>query len=372
MALSKLYKYGSNLAKSSVILFVFLTLYSPPSAGAMTIETTDGRISLNGYLDLQYTYMGKMPMQMGVGPIMAGTTVSSLDQDRMNLILRTDYERYTAQVNLQSRRGFETGFDPTGTAEGHGEFSVFEAFGEYQDSGALSVRGGVFLVPFGIYNEIRYATALFAPVVLATMYDPPPNYAMSGGLDHLVPDRGNLMVKGTLGQNNVRFEYAAYTGSGDLAPSGRDENKNKAVGAHLALGMNQQRISISAYHAKDQDSGYHTNLSASLDLNAGRLNLQGEVLTIETSETADVLSYYARLSYKVGATTPFVGYDYLEDKGNVIYGEGMERWSAGVGRQLTSSLLLKAEYHYHEYGEPSVPAAANKTHMARVAVIMVF
>jgi hypothetical protein len=71
-------------------------------------------------------------------------------------------------------------------------------------------------------------------------------------------------------------------------------------------------------------------------------------------------------------TTPFVGYDYLEDDANLIYRGGMHRWSAGVGHELSPSVFLKAEYHHHVYGGAAVPASVEHVDMVRLAAILVF
>jgi len=345
----------------------------PASAGAVSLDVQGTRLSINGYLDVQYTYMDPMPMRMGA-MIMPMDSISTLDQDHMNLIVQTVRDRTVANVNLESRHAFESSVQSDGTVDGHGEWNVLEAWGEYQFSDRYQVRGGRFLTPFGIYNHMQYAIALFAPVVLPTLYSPPPNYTASGGIDHLVPDEANLMVHGAFDGRSLRTDYALYTGTGHRRANGVDKNEAKNVGGQLNLSVGDQMLGFSAYWANDEDAYRdRLHLAASTDLNRGPWNLQAEVLTIRSATDAvDVLTYYGRVSYQAGSDTVFAGYDFLRDQGNLIYREGMQRWSAGIGHEVNPWVLLKAEYHFHIYDGSQIPSAVEEVHMVRAAAIMVF
>jgi hypothetical protein len=111
----------------------------------------------------------------------------------------------------------------------------------------------------------------------------------------------------------------------------------------------------------------------SLDLDVAGFDLVSESLWVRTSrDTADVFTYYVRVSRLIGRATPFVGFDYFRDHAHPIYGAGMDRWSAGVGYEATSNVYLKAEYHLHVFDEPAIPDSADTVHMVRLAAIMVF
>jgi hypothetical protein len=352
---------------------VLLGAAAPGTVRAVTLEAHDARISINGFLDLQYTYIGRLPMP-ATPPATGLTTedaVSTLDQDHLNLILKVDRDRLRVNVNVSSRKAYAVG-----GVEPRGEFSFMEAYGEYSPSEALRVRGGSFLVPFGIYNEIRYATSLFAPVVLPQLYEPLPNYAGSGGAEHLVPEEGNLMVLGAVGPGAARVLYAAYVGSGDRTQAGVDRNEDKAVGGRLTLRFAQERegLGVSYYTADDGGNvGRRHHVMASADLRAGRWGLEAESLWATTTRGRyDVFAYYVRLHRQIGAATPFVGFDHFEDRRNPIYADGMQRWSTGLGYEVTSNLHLKAEYHYHVFDGAGIPSDADRVHMVRLAAIMVF
>ncbi len=352
---------------------VLLAAAAPRVARAVTLDAQDARVSINGFLDLQYTYMGRLPAP-ATPPAVGLTTqdpISTLDQDRLNLILKVDRDRFRVNVNVSSRKAYSVG-----GVEPHGQFSFQEAYGEYRRSEALNVRGGSFLVPFGIYNEIRYATSLFAPVVLPQLYEPLPNYAASGGADHIVPEEGNLMVSGAVGPGRARLFYAAYLGTGDRTQAGTDQNEDKAVGGRLTLMTDQERqgVGVSYYTTNDGGGeGRRHHVMTSLDLRRGPWGLEAEALWLTTTaHVYDVFSYYVRLRRHVGAATPFLGYDYFEDTKNAIYAGGMKRLSTGLSYEATSNLYLKAEYHCHVFDGSAIPSDADYVHMVRLAAIMVF
>lgn len=356
---------------------VLLLAMAPGPAGAFTVESHDAHVTVSGFLDLQYTFMGRLPMGVETAPGVFAVapvpqdTISTLDQDRLNVILKADRDRFRADVNVASRKAYAAG-----GVHPRGEFSILEAYGEYQVSDAFRVRGGSFLVPFGIYNEIRYATSLFAPVVLPQLYETLPNYQASGGADHVVPEEGNLMVLGTVGPGGGRFAYAAYVGTGDRTEAGIDRNENKALGGRLTLLLDHGRQEIGgSYYTTDEGGawGRRQHTIVSLDLRAGPWGLEAESLWMTTSrDRADVFSYYVRLRREMGPATPFVGFDYFEDGVNPVYAEGMQRWSGGLGYDVTPYLYVKGEYHFHDFDGAAIPSGAEHVHMLRLAAILVF
>jgi len=350
-----------------------LAAAAPHIARAVTLEAQDTRVSINGFLDLQYTYMDRLPVAATppATGLVSQDVISTLDQDRMNLIFKVDRDRFRANVNIASRRSFRTA-----EYHSHGEFEIQEAYGEYRKSQAVKIRGGSFLVPFGIYNEIRYATSLFAPVVLPQVYETLPNYHASGGAPHVVPEEGNLMLSGIAGPGVAQLSYAAYVGSGDRNASGTDQNEDKAVGGRLTLLLDQERQGLGvSYYTTDEGgtTGRRHHVMTSADLRAGPWGLEAEAMWLTTSrDRYDVFAYYVRLRRQIGPATPFVGFDHFEDDKNPIYTEGMQRWSAGLGYEVNSNLYLKAEYHYHVFDGAAIPSDADRAHMVRLAAIMVF
>jgi hypothetical protein len=71
--------------------------------------------------------------------------------------------------------------------------------------------------------------------------------------------------------------------------------------------------------------------------------------------------------------SPFVGYDFIEDKASVLFTRGQERFSIGTGFRANANIILKAEYHYHRFrnsdGFMGVP---DDNHMFRTAAIFIF
>lgn len=360
------------------LILMGLMFLLPGRAPAVTLDLPDTRLSISGYLDLGYMYMGQLPA--GPAPMAVGG-VSTLGQDHLNLIFRVDRDNLKANVNLAFEDNFKLDLDPMAAppTEQTGTFEVLEAWGEWQRGDGLQVRAGRFLPPFGLYNQIRFATALYAPVVLPTLYQPPMGYSMGGGLDHLVPDEGNLMVHGSLYPGGLWVQYAAYLGAGARNPNGVDANKAKAYGAQVMAEGSGVRAGVSWYLSDEVTTGRTEHWAGSLDVTRGPLNLQGEVSMVDTTQPTavgvpnDVLSWYARVTLQAGKAQPFIGYDYLEDDGAYVYTDGMDRWSAGVGYDVSNSMFLKAEYHYHQFDSAAAKAVDLDTaHMVRVSLITVF
>ncbi|MDH5526820.1 MAG: hypothetical protein OEY97_05870 [Nitrospirota bacterium] len=360
--------------KATIWLVLLSALLAPVPATAITLEAADSRVSILGYMDLQYSFMERLPTcSTGCPTITSTPVVSSLDSSRANLILRVDREQMRAAVNLFSGNGYQS--DGSGS---QGRFEVMEAYGEYRHGPGLILRGGTFLAPFGIYNEIRYAISLFAPVVLSTAYEPLPDYAASGGLPHLVPDAANGMVSGALGAGAL--DYALYVGSGERQASGMDENRDKAVGGRLQWHPSKSlSLGASAYTANDDPlgttiHGRRRHGMLSLDWHPGNTTVQWEYLRVTcAADTVNAHSQYLRVSHRIGRVTPFVGYDHFQDRPNPLYADGMARWSAGTGIEVSPNVYLKAEYHYHHFETAAVAAAGlDRAQMVRLAAIVVF
>jgi len=192
----------------------------------------------------------------------------------------------------------------------------------------------------------------------------------------VVPDEGNAMISGTVGPDEGTLAYAAYVGSGHRNTRGVDKNEDKSFGARLTTHLDggRQNVGVSFYTANDDDRfGRRRHGMLSLDLNIAGFDVVTESLWVRTSrDTADVFTYYVRLSRLIGKATPFVGFDYFRDRAHPIYGAGMDRWSVGVGYEASSNVYLKAEYHLHVFDEPTIPDSADTVHMVRLAAIMVF
>src|SRR3989304_3539250 len=292
----------------SLLLFFSMLIGVISSAFAVTIESEEIRLGINGYINGHYTYMGKMAMS-------ETETVpdSSTFGTSAHLLFNAVKNKLRVNLNLEFDNGaFARGLESDD--EVIGALGIMETFGEYTVSEPFQVRIGNFLTPFGIYNQIRYITPLFAPVVLPMMYSPPENYKGKP----LIPANVNLMLFGRYSTDITSIDYYLYGGNGEVNNFGNDKNKDKGLGGRVKLTLPYKlQIGGSYYTAKD-DADEHEDRSA----------------------------YYPRLTYPIGKFAPFVGYDYLKDKGDTLFDHGMHRYSVGTGYTVNNYITLKGEYHY--------------------------
>lgn len=354
-------------------------------AHAVMVETDDMRLGINGYINTIHTYMSKMPMVMttdGMEEIGTAASDTSTVENDDNLIFNAVKERLRINMNLAFHNGFssEGGGGTGGMAlpddeATRGAFRLLEAFGEYAFRQQLQVRAGQFLSPFGIYNQIRFVTPLFAPVVLPMMYQPPEGFRGRA----LVPGDANLMFSGTLARSEAALQYFLYAGNGDRTAVGADRNKNKGFGGRIRLSAAGQKIGASVYSANDDVKsdpdplGRRTLYGLDTDLTHGPVNLQAEYARDKAERREAVFSYYGQLTYTAAAWTPFVRYEFFKDKGDLLFGRGQSRFSAGTGYAFNNNVILKGEYHYHRFrNDEGFMGAPDEIHMFRTAAIFIF
>lgn len=352
----------------TILIFLIALIGFVPHASAVTIEAADMRLGINGYVNGLYTYMSKTPTSMG--GTMADT---STFETKSHLLVNAVKDKFRININLEfDNSGFASG-SGMGSGDITGKFGVLETFGEYGFSESLQVRVGNFLTPFGIYNEIRYITPLFATVVLPMMYEPPVNYEGSP----LTPDNTNVMLFGSYSVNASKIYYNIYAGNGGIGGDGKDQNKNKGLGGRIRVALPYNvKIGGSYYSVEDEPvkEGRENLYGIDLDINLRDLNLQAEYVVDNAEKVEDRLAYYIRLVYPIDQFTPFIGYDYMKDKGDTLFERGLQRYSVGTGYTVNNYITLKAEYHYHTIDDTSGPMAPDPedVHMLTGAAIFIF
>ena len=234
---------------------------------------------------------------------------------------------------------------------------VEQALIDFSLGSAGDARLGLFLVPFGKYNESNrpHETILIrTPVNLAGLY--PASWRDIG-----------LMVQGRAGF----LRYATYLGNGlgekDGATAGqlfRDNNKDKGTGGRVGFILGEGlEAGVSLYSGKYDQA------------NALRLTLEGADLTWVTTDyevrgeytqgiwknsggAAEGKSkgYFVLVAFRFGGLQPVVSYQWT-DPGDLSVGlpliaplDGPEapgersRWALGARYALSPSFFLKIEY----------------------------
>ena len=231
-------------------------------AHAVMVETDDMRLGINGYINAIHTYMSKMPMVMtmdGMEAIGTAASDTSTVETDDNVIFNAVKDRLRINMNLAFHNGFsskgggrmgEMALSDDDEAT-EGTFRLLEAFGEYAFRQQLQVRAGQFLSPFGIYNQIRFVTPLFAPVVLPMMYQPPEGFRGRA----LVPGDANLMFSGTFARSDAALQYFLYAGNGERT----------AVGAEAERHAQQRERQSLFHHHCDDVAGLRAKREADAD-----------------------------------------------------------------------------------------------------------
>jgi hypothetical protein len=350
-----------------------MVLLAAPKAWAVTIDTDEMRLGINGYMNTHYTYIGRMAAVQddGTGGTAIGQAADvSTFENNSHLLINAVTDAFRANLNIE----FHNDFAGEGTGAGSGTrggLDILELFGQYTFGSLFEVRSGYFLAPFGIYNQIRFFTPLFAPVVLPMMYAPEEVHVV----ESLVPPNGNLMVMGGSSGDAMNLRYSLYMGNGQLGQTRRDRNKNKGVGVRLRGEGSALKIGGSYYTAVDDPlaEGRETLFGMDVDFSIGRFNVQSEYVKDDATRHADRLSYYTRLTYDAGSISPFIAYDYLEDKEDLLLNHGIQRYSTGAGYAVNNNITLKAEYHYHLVkSDVGMMGAPDHNHVFRTAAIFIF
>lgn len=396
-------KLRNQIALTAMLQFFVCETY------AANIMMGDFNIGINGYLDLETTYMSKMPMAMANGMVMNMDNSFSLDQNHMNLIFHAQRKKTGVAINLESRHSFssfdgDTGIDSNsgnsvnGSSDEIGTFRIAEAYGQHKFNQFVNLKAGSLLAPFGVYNEIRYATPLFATVVLPFIYEMPANY--SGTI--MTPSNTNLALQGGFSKI-INFDYSFFISAGKRNQNnsglirdrgrGQEPAKHKGFGGKVVLGSEDQNYQIGfsffqGHPSKIQngttlaDGGYKSKLIGySLNLYLPwSFHLQSEYAIHKRPNGMSTYrpkeSFYARLMYEGTSITPFIMYDQFKDPNDAIYKFKNNRLGVGAGYEVSENFILKAEYHYHWFSHPISGSmnttAIKKQDMIRLSTIFYF
>ena len=231
-------------------------------------------------------------------------------------------------------------------------FDMNQAWAGFLPSQAITVRVGLFLVPFGIWNTASrpHETLLIrTPLNLEYLY--PPSWRDLG-----------LLVQGQIGV----LSYAAYVSNGlaegettAAVQQFRDNNTDKAKGGRIGLAVGQAiKAGISYYTGKydDQDTRDLILEGADLSWVSNQWEIHGEYTKafIENPQLFDRgelegYSIWGCMGFKsvqpVGSFQKVKLTDPFHNGGIAI---DQSRWTAGLRYVLSSTLFIKAEYDWNK------------------------
>jgi hypothetical protein len=235
-------------------------------------------------------------------------------------------------------------------------FELDQAWAGFVPSQAISVKAGLYIVPFGAYNRAsRPHETLLVRVPLNLEYLYPGTWRDIG-----------LLIEGEVGI----LSYAAYLGNGlgdfDEIGSGqqfRDNNTNKAKGGRVGLALGDYgRAGISYYVGKYDERDMHDLILEGADLTwaTGQWEIHGEY-TKAKIENPQPFQTGKSEGYSIWATMGFRSFQPIGSFQKVkvddpYRGDGLlrdlSRWTMGLRYVMGSTFFIKVEYVWNKEKEP--------------------
>jgi len=261
-------------------------------------------------------------------------------------------ENLLAGFMAAGRIGQKFGFTIEVRALGVDSFDLDQAWAGFVPSEAVTIRAGLYLVPFGIWNTASRPHETFlirTPLNLEHLY--PPSWRDLG-----------VLAEGRIGV----LSYAAYLGNGlaegETAAYGqqfRDNNTDKSKGGRIGLKLGQAlQGGISYYKGRYDDEDSRDLVLEGADLSWVTVNweIHGEYTKafIENPEPFEKgrskgYAIWACMSFK--SFQPVVSFQKLEftdtfHNGGIALDQS--RWAAGLRYVLSSTLFIKGEYDWNK------------------------
>ena len=321
----------------AVALAVFLVL-APPVRGQ---GQSQSQVKYGGYLSFEYIdgQAESLFPKAGMQNLLAGFAVAGLVGGKFGFSI----EARTLGV-------------PTADPAQAWAFELDQAWAGFVPSKAVSIKAGLYIVPFGAWNRSSrpHETLLIrTPLNLEFLYPP------------MWRDMG-VLIEGEVGV----LSYAAYLGNG-LAESEtlgagqqfRDNNADKAKGGRIGFAVGQGgRAGVSYYTGKMDDQDMRDLILEGADLSwaAGQWEIHGEYTKaiIENpqpfengkSEGYAIWAAMGSRGFQPIGSFQQVKYDDPYHGGGII--RDQSRWTLGLRYVLGSTFFIKAEYDWNKEKEP--------------------
>jgi len=227
-----------------------------------------------------------------------------------------------------------------------------QAWAGFLPSPAITIKAGLFLVPFGAWNR---ASRPHETLLIRTPLN----------LEYLYPafwrDLG-VSIEGEVGV----LSYAAYIGNGlaeaDMLGAGqqfRDNNTDKAKGGRVGLNLGQgARAGFSYYTGKMDDQDLRDLILEGADLSwvTGQWEIHGEY-TKALIENPQPFGKGKSEGYSIWAAMGFRSFQPIGSFQKVKYEDpyhlggillNQSRWTLGLRYVLSSTLFVKVEYDWNK------------------------
>ena len=289
----------------------------------------------------------------------------SFDQHHLNFLLNyqlDDRFRVATEIDYEHGPVFSS-------AEITGKIYVGKAFLEYKYSDALLARIGIFLSPFGIYNERHDATPTFLFTFLPhSVYNKRElSFGVKGRL--FAKQSTGIQVLGNLFANDWGVKYQIYLSNGrGPKESGEDNNTNKGLGWRIVISPPIEELHIGTSFYSDKNGNVYnarqTTLGFDFEYDLSDAHIEAEIIipkleNVDTSGTPNGSFTYVNGYYLLGAytffnrLTPFARYEFF-DPDLDVNNNGEKITVFGINFAITSSVYLKGEVHFHRFQDPNI------------------
>jgi hypothetical protein len=310
------------------------------AVSALHAEAQDvgNRIRINGFGSLEFE---KQFQSLGFGD-----SRGSFDIDVLGFAVN-------AYLNDRTRISLETDW-VHGSDLNRGSVTLEYGFVEYTAKEGLKLRGGKFLTPFGIYNEIHNIAYSFEAVKLPS----PPSLAsrvLRGGYRPYPRSGVGLAAHGDLHTGDKDLDFDVMIGNGEQTntnPFEFDDNSSKSVTARIRFEANDSlRIGNSFYYDRITEKGFNRQISDGLEAeyNHKAIRLQSEIVFShkrrDDGTQMKQFGWYLFGSYRLkNRLAPYIRYEYVtfrEQDDN--HGRNI---ITGLNYEVNKNLYLKIENNF--------------------------
>ena len=361
-----------NLFTKSILLFSALFFTSQAIFGQSEIQIFGFFQSTLTKLDGGYTVVADVP------PAIFGTSKLTLSQQHENYL-----SPYIQQLNIFARKEIDQNFtawvnlEITGSYNSSlkwGNFSLQEAWINYQANDAFNIKAGLLIPRFAYLNEIKNRTILLPYITRPLVYE-----SSISDIDQsdYVPERAFLQVYGNLNFGKIIFDYAAFVGpsessyitsTGAIGGNSVDTTNFKLFGGRIGIKIGEFRFGVSGTTDKDNQQNSikedvpRTRLAFDLGYSAYNFFFDSEFISVHLSpnnstQNMDKQFYYGTLGYNfTDKLFGFGSYSYLKDNNNSIFKAGLKSVVFGIGYKPVEAVVVKANYSNY-FGNSSFPTS---------------
>lgn len=297
-------------------------------------------------------------------------------------------ESFTAWVNFEVLNSYNS-------RQGWGNFSLEEAWVNYQYSDAFNVKVGSLIPRFAYLNEIKNRMPLLPYILRPLIYEASISAITTSTY---VPEKALIQISGNLPVGDVTFDYAAFMGNSDksyiastnvIAGAGSDTSKFKTFGGRLGAKYGELRFGLSTSFDHQNDQGTlnqdvpRSRYAVDLGYNVYNFTFDGEYIYVKLSpenitSNLDKNFFYGTLGYNFSEkVSAYVTGSHLKDAENSLFTAGLTGLGFGAVYKPLETVVVKAGWsRYYSannfFSAPSVPAHANvdyKSYAVAVSVL---